>query len=248
MDTLKQSLARAGHCEIRVDPGKLTLDVEQIGELSGFEPGTLPEPCRRSIEDELRHWGGYQGIRGGFLVSEDIEIMPGNGTFFFDKKKFTPGREIAEFLQGAEKLALFVCTAGETVSQRISKLSRSGDLLGAYYADLTGSLVAEQAMDLLHRMLVEEMKQQGCAVSNRYSPGYGEWALKGQFGLFALLPSGFCGIRLTPDGLMIPVKTVSGVIAIGRNVTFRKYRCHTCQDTDCRYRDKKHLRAMKFTC
>jgi hypothetical protein len=61
--------------------------------------------------------------------------------------------------------------------------------------------------------------------------------VKDQFKLFSLLPENFCGIRLTDSALMIPIKSVSGIIGIGENVERKNYPCEICNMKDC-YRKK----------
>jgi len=38
---------------------------------------------------------------------------------------------------------------------------------------------------------------------------------------------------------MKPVKSVSGIIGIGRDVKYAPYQCHACEDKNCIYRNRK---------
>ena len=48
-----------------------------------------------------------------------------------------------------------------------------------------------------------------------------------------------CGIRLTDSSLMIPIKSVSGVIGVGTDVRKLEYTCGLCTYENC-YRKRKH--------
>ena len=73
----------------------------------------------------------------------------------------------------------------------------------------------------------------GYNISNSYSPGYCGWDVSEQRLLFSLLPQGFCGVQLLPSCLMLPLKSVSTVVAIGPDVTYEPYRCNICRKRDC---------------
>jgi len=74
-------------------------------------------------------------------------------------------------------------------------------------------------------------------ITNRYSPGYCGWNITGQKILFSLLPEYFCGIELTDTCLMLPIKSVSGIIGIGRDVKFNAYTRNLCDMQYCLYRN-----------
>ena len=136
-------------------------------------------------------------------------------------------------LQGCEYAALFTTTAGAAISERITDLTNAGEILLAYTWDCIGSEIAEAACDFLQKDLENKMQSMGLACTNRYSPGYCGWDVREQHKLFALLPPGFCGITLTASALMLPVKSVSGVTGIGRQVVKRFYGCAICTQEHC---------------
>jgi len=64
--------------------------------------------------------------------------------------------------------------------------------------------------------LEKNMRDSGKKITNRYSPGYCGWDVTEQHKLFQLMPENYCGIKLTPSALMDPVKSISGIIGIGK--------------------------------
>jgi hypothetical protein len=96
-----------------------------------------------------------------------------------------------------------------------------------------GSEVVERTADWLEKRLIEQIVPLGWSSTNRYSPGYCDWHVAEQHSLFSLLPEGFCGITLTPSALMVPIKSISGIIGLGPDVQRGEYQCSICELKDC---------------
>ena len=114
-----------------------------------------------------------------------------------------------------------------------------GDPLGGYIVDLLGSEIVEAGMDLMQGELEREMEKQDRRISNRYSPGHCGWLVDEQQKLFSFFPGNFCGVSLTDSSLMLPIKSVSGIIGIGKDIKKKAYSCQVCDVEDCLYRDRK---------
>jgi len=82
-------------------------------------------------------------------------------------------------------------------------------------------------------------KKKGLHITNRFSPGYCGWNVKEQHKLFQLLPPKFCGISLSDSALMIPIKSISGIIGMGDHVIVSDYPCDVCHEENCIYRSRK---------
>ncbi|TVR70307.1 MAG: hypothetical protein EA408_11450 [Marinilabiliales bacterium] len=220
-----------------IDPCEIEIDRKALCRLMGVDAFNTPEPWETIISREINQVRHYRGIRGGYGISANIEIRAPEGVFTFEGTGFDAGRQVVNNLRRAEMLALFICTAGEDVSRRSKEMMRSGETVGGYVADLVGSLLAEAATDIVHSRIAAEMQKRGLKVTNRYSPGYCNWPTSEQKKLFSMFPGDFCGVRLTESSLMVPVKSVSGVTGIGRDVEYDRYVCDACSDTDCLYRN-----------
>jgi len=136
----------------------------------------------------------------------------------------------------AESIAIFLCTAGPGTEKLAGKSMEDGDPLASYIYDIIGSEIAERASGLLLQEVSKAAGESGNKVTNRYSPGYCGWDVSDQHALFRLMPDNNCGISLNDSALMRPEKSVSGMIGIGRNVSFDPFPCISCHRTDCLYR------------
>lgn len=113
------------------------------------------------------------------------------------------------------------------------------DFLKGYIYDVAGSEIVEAAADIMTEKLKEEMQRKGMLITNRFSPGYCGWNVSEQHKIFQLVPDNFCGIQLLESALMVPIKSISGIIGIGRNVRFLPYTCSKCDYKNCTYRKFK---------
>lgn len=182
-------------------------------------------PVILSLDEIYDRLYGYEGIAGGYIIKEASEVT------------LDTGRQVAGYLKGASHIAAFLCTAGAVFTQLSAQYNAVGDLLGAYLADTVGSLTVEQAMDKIQKQLADSLIGEQLHISNRYSPGYCNWALAEQQPLFRLLGDHPVGISLSASCLMNPIKSVSGIIGIGAKMQRREYKCDTCQSRTCIYRN-----------
>lgn len=226
--------------EYHISPDEININPRVVAHLLGVDGENIPEPYTTIINVEMKHIQGYENIKGGFRVMDNPEIDPKNDTLRVDGMEFNAGGQVTRYLKEAEKIALFVCTAGHEVSIRSKKLMNNNQMLEGYVCDVIGSLLVEEAMTVIHNHFTEEMSESGNKTTNRYSPGYCDWDVKEQQKLFSFFPPDFCGIKLSDTSLMYPVKSVSGVIGIGKNVKFHKYVCDACSNVNCIYRNLKY--------
>lgn len=146
----------------------------------------------------------------------------------------------ARQLRGSEAFAFFAATAGIEFEEFQHTLQQEGDMVKIYIADSLGSVIAEKTADCMEVALAEYIQSKNWKHTNRYSPGYCGWHVSEQQKLFPLFPvTSPCGIRLTDSSLMIPIKSVSGVIGVGTDVRKLEYTCGLCTYENC-YRKRKH--------
>lgn len=147
---------------------------------------------------------------------------------------FSIGKTIARQLRGSEAFAFFAATAGSEFETFQHMLQQEDDMVKVYIADSLGSIIAEKTADCMEKALAGYIEEKGWKHTNRYSPGYCGWHVSEQQKLFSLFPAASpCGIQLTDSSLMIPIKSVSGVIGIGSNVRKLDYTCGLCTYENC---------------
>jgi hypothetical protein len=199
--------------------------LEDLRALLKSESSDAVDPVVKAIREIMPLLTENDGIKGGYILRKADEIH------------LNTGAQIGAYIKGAEFLALFTCTAGEIFTELSGCYYQTNDFLEAYIADAIGSLTVERAMNKIQTQLEEEMKAEGLSITNRYSPGYCNWPVSGQRELFNVMGEIPVGISLTESCLMLPIKSVSGIIGIGRNMKKRAYACRICKIKNCIYRN-----------
>lgn len=213
---------------------ELVINRKLIEESLGFSGG-LPEPFDAYLEEIWGFSNGLDDIRATYKLSDDFEIEV-NQKSIADGHEFQLGKRIRKEMAGSERIAFFICTAGSSISEKSQSLMYGDDPSLGYVYDVMGSFIAEAAGNKMQSILKEEVSKNGNEITNRYSPGYCEWPVDDQPKLFSQFPKNVCGVSLTPSHLMNPVKSISGIIGIGKEVKFRDYMCALCNNADCIYR------------
>jgi len=157
--------------------------------------------------------------------------IEGDTVYIDEGGRLQIGSVLSGLLKESEFFAIFSATAGNTFQHFQNELKKEDDLLKSYIADAIGSCIAEKTGDYLEMMLENEIS--GLRHTHRFSPGYCGWHLSEQRELFRLLGGNPCGITLSDSCLMMPIKSISGIIGIGRNVNEKVYGCQYCELESC---------------
>jgi len=218
-----------------------TLEYDEIGLESihvekaiGYQNGAPPEHFQELIHQAMEGIRPLAQIQGGYRWIENFRTD--GASCWIQEQKFQTGRIIGSQLRNAESIAIFVCTVGPEIEQWSKALMQQGDITLGYIVDATASELVELAMDKIQNHMESQMQNFGLGITNRFSPGYCGWSVSEQHLLFSLLPEKFCGVTLTPSALMVPIKSISGVIGIGPHAKRMEYPCKKCDQTQCIYR------------
>ncbi len=150
---------------------------------------------------------------------------------------------VGEIYGTADALYLFAATVGAELSQRVQELFRTRDYAAAAMLDALASQAADNLANRISVHVNGTVRNDTAALP--YSPGYCGWHISGQRALFDFLRPEQIDITLNDAYLMQPLKSVSGVVLIGRRDLHSfedDYEfCTTCRTHSCRAR----LRALR---
>ena len=195
---------------------------EQMG-YHGLLPDKVTQQETSVIIEEVRQWLCPQ------FCYQVVKEQP----------SFDMGKIILRQLRGSEAYALFVCTSGTEYEAYQQRLKEQGDMVRVFIADALGSVIAEKCADQMEATLQENIDKLGWHHTNRFSPGYCGWHVSQQQLLFPLFEGHTCGVQLTDSSLMVPIKSVSGIIGIGKKVRKLDYTCGLCDFQQCYKRKLK---------
>lgn len=205
---------------------QLSISEKDVYEAIGYHdtwPDEATQQETRAIIDDVQSWLRPQFC---FLVCQELPA-------------FNIGRIIERQLKGSEAYALFICTSGVEFEAYQQRLKQEGDMVRVFIADSLGSVIAEKCADQMEIAVQQSIDKLGWHHTNRFSPGYCGWHVSQQQQLFPLFEGHTCGVRLTDSSLMLPIKSVSGIIGLGREVRHLDYTCGLCNFEKCYKRRKK---------
>ena len=186
------------------------------------------EECMELVRGEAtpRH------IKRGFDIAQAKEgvILSGAGTLL-------RGKDIREHLSGCEQAVLMAATLGAGPDTLIRRWERA-DITRALILDACATQLIEEYCDEIERQIREEVTAVGFMVTGRYSPGYGDFDLEIQPELIAVLDAERkIGLTCTGSLILLPRKSVTAVIGLGRCLTERQDACERCDLRNrCEYR------------
>lgn len=191
-----------------------------------------PNPMVREMIDELTT--EIETVcRPKFCYSLFESHMEGSASINIGGACFTPGRIIRKALEEGTQHYAIIATAGAEFDRWLHQISCSGDVLMTYLADALGSEIAEATVRLACEKVEQEATAAKMQISNSYSPGYCSWHVREQQLLFSLFDEAPCGVTLNDSSLMNPIKSVSTVIAVGKQVQRQPYGCDICGLKSC---------------
>lgn len=204
----------------------LGISLSELYEQMGYEQAVPDEATVKETDIIIAEAKGFLRPRFSFFVQRELP-------------DFAIGKIIERQLKGAEAYAFFICTAGVEYEAFQKRLKKEGDMVRVFIADALGSVIAEKTADQMELSLQENIDKLGWHHTNRFSPGYCGWHVSQQQLLFPLFKGETCGVKLTESSLMLPIKSVSGIIGLGPNVRHLDYTCGLCDFKQCYKRKKK---------
>lgn len=123
-------------------------------------------------------------------------------------------RHLSINLKNCSKIYMFAATIGARFDAAKLRVSAASITKGALYQAI-GAAAIEDFCDKLNKKLMEDSRALGEEVRPRYSPGFGDYILENQKGVFRVLnPEKNAGITLGDNLIMAPEKSVTAIIGI----------------------------------
>lgn len=186
------------------------------------------------IDDDMKHRikraealmenleGRYIYQRFDFKRSDAIEVL---GTTLR-----LPGKSIQHILSQSDELLLFCGTLGWEADQMILKAS---------YQSMVDQMIMDACASVKMDMVLDHMQENiELYQTPRFSPGYGDLPLTIQSSMIEVLGARRIGVQVTSSSMLIPKKSVTGIIGLSRQPMTVTYRfCDDClKRTSCDFK------------
>ena len=231
---LKQSIIK----EFKFNYESCSISENHIVELLGYDADTVPEPVIETIRFILKYLPEKVGLQSGYKLFNPRKVILSGNNFIIDNLTFSCGNIIYSSLKNSETIAFLISSLGDEIEIWSKHFMDNNEMLKGFLIDKVASELVEQLADKTELLLKNELEQFELKATNRYSPGYCGWSVADQQNLFSLLPSKFCGVSLNDNSMMIPIKSVSAVIGVGKSVEKKNYECSICEIDFCYKRER----------
>jgi hypothetical protein len=212
---------------------ELGIDTEQVLNHIGY--GTSHTPSAR-IESLVKEYADNicHLIEPSYsYVIRDINSVRGSRVFIEGSVTFR-SNVIAQLLEQCQKVAVFVLTIGSRLGDVVRQLAEDGLMVQAAVLDAIGSDAAETLAHVVQDIIGKQAEAEGLGISLRFSPGYCDWKVSQQKMVFRAMNGDTAGVRLTNGCLMVPQKSISGIIGVGPPDEVESYNpCKTCKKRNC---------------
>jgi hypothetical protein len=213
---------------------QLDIDKQQvlnnIGYCDDYQPSARIESL---VNDYIENYHDLLAPQYSYVI-KDILSVKGDRIAIEDSVTFR-SNVIARLLEPCKKVAIFALTIGNHLEEMVAHLAENGLVLQATVLDAIGSGAAERLAIFVEDKIRIMASTEGLVISRRFSPGYCDWEVSQQRMVFRALNGNSAGIRLTEACLMLPRKSISGIIGIGSaDSNIENYNpCRTCKEKDC---------------
>lgn len=232
--SIKQSIIK----EFEFNYENCAVSENQIIELLGYDVDTVPEPVLETIGFILNDLPNKVRLHSGYKICNSRKVKLFSNSFTVDNRTFNCGNIIYSSIKNSESIIFLVSSLGEEIENWSKYFMDNNEMLKGYLIDKVASELVEQLADETELLLKNELEQFELKLTNRYSPGYCGWSVADQQNLFSLLPPNFCGVSLNDNSMMIPIKSVSAVIGVGKSVEKKNYECSICEIDFCYKRER----------
>jgi hypothetical protein len=215
----------------------IEIDKKQLCHYIGYNDGhKLSARISSLIDDYVEHAHYLINPLYSYII-KDVEWARGSISLIEDSIIFK-SQVIAQLLEHCSQVAIFLVTIGKYLEETTAQLAKDGLILQATVLDAIGSGAVEKVADFVQDGIKEIAEAQGLVTSRRFSPGYCDWNIGQQRMLFYALTGNTLWIHLTGECLMVPQKSISGIIGIGPSIdNVENYNpCKTCTKQDCQGR------------
>ena len=212
----------------------ITLGRQQVLSHIGYDDDYAPSSRIRSlVDDYIENYHNLIESSYSYTI-KDIESVQ-ESRVNIENAITLESKVIARLLERCEKVAIFALTIGNYLEEMVAHLAENRLVLQATVLDAIGSGVAEQLVVFVEDRIRKLAASRGFVISRRFSPGYCDWDVSQQEMIFKAMQEDTAGVRLTEGYLMLPRKSISGIIGIGsNNSNIDNYNpCKSCLAADC---------------
>ena len=154
-------------------------------------------------------------------------IAVDNGLLLLETGVSFKGEDIISHLKDCSKCWVIAVTLGINVDNRL-RLYNKTELSKALVFDACASVAIESLCDVVNSLIRRIASNNGFGITTRYSPGYGDLSLEHQRDILTLIEGGKIGLTCNDENILIPRKSITAIIGMGKDVKEDNKSCDIC--------------------
>ena len=221
---------------------KLNIDREEVLRYQGYSRKKIKKPNQNILEiteEEINRGYNFFEPRGIYSLIKIINFASEGRINLENELSFRFSKSVINQLKGACHLLVGVVTIGDLLEKKVSELFSQGEYPRALALDAVGTVAVEDFSRRVRKLARQEVKEQDFKTSKHFSPGYNGWEVSQQEIIFKSIPADNIGVRLTKGYMMLPQKSLSWAIGVGKEIitpSKEDNNCGNCQSKYCNYK------------
>jgi len=221
---------------------KLKIDEEEVLRYQGYhrnKAGKTDEMILETTRKEIEQ--GYclfepKGIYSKLMIrniSSEGRINLENGLYL------ETNNSMINLLRGTSYLAFGLSTIGKNLEEKVAELFAKNEYPKAMALDAVGTVASKFLSNYIQSVICQEAREQNFQTTKYFSPGSGDWNINQQKIIFQIIPADKIGIKLAKSYMMVPKKSLSWVIGVGKEIIIPSKgndSCKICLAENCQFR------------
>jgi len=178
----------------------------------------------------------------GRIKTLKIDNISNGRVSFVNSCLIINSEDIINLLRYSDYATVMAVTIGDKLPIHIDELFKEDEYAEALIFDAIGSEGAEKTADELNQLVEKEALDKGYFLTERFSPGYGDFELSFQPQVINELETKEIGLCVTETNILIPRKSVTAIIGWTRKKekSTTEIKCRGCNLSGCQYRRADH--------
>jgi len=214
------------------------ISVEDVLRSQGADPNLIKTRSPRLLEVARRALNETQHLLKPQIIQKKVSIQSlCHERIELGDNYVLSSLLLAKHLKGAHSIHFVACTVGPSIDECVTR-EMEKDIVYGLAIDGLGSAAVETLANHVCHTIEEEATSLDLTTTAPLSPGMIDWPVEeGQPAIFDVLQPQQIGLRLTPQCIMSPRKSLTMLIGVGHDLNTSKRTCDYCAMQDrCRYK------------
>ncbi|MDJ0924914.1 MAG: hypothetical protein QNJ77_10150 [Acidimicrobiia bacterium] len=215
---------------------ELDYDVDDVLRSQAADPAAIRARRPRLVDMAQRALDAGRGMVQPAVLTRTLQVAKSrHNRITLEGGATLTGPLITEHLGGAEDITVMLCTIGDELGKAAVKESET-NLSYAYALDAVGSAAVHSLNAAACNQVEQNAIAAGLQTSLPLSPGMEGWEVDpGQREIFSIIDGDEVGVALSPTLEMRPLKSLTAIVGIGKQVATKGAICDYCALRDtCR--------------